>query len=177
LGTEGGSLMSDVDRAILQINTSFPLDKPVRVAVYCRIGENRQNQVSDFDIQKYYYSEIIAKQSNWICSGLYVDEGFKCREQFNIMLADAKAGKFDLIISKSVSRFCRNTAESISIIRDLLGLKNPVGVYFETEGLNTLQPQAEFLLTILLTLAEVESEKRSKTAKLSWQTRKERDRK
>jgi len=169
--------MSDVDSAILQINMRFPPNKPVRVAVYCRIDENRQDQASDFELQERYYYEIIAKQSNWICSGLYVDEGFKCRDQFNAMLTDAKAGKFDLIISKSVSRFCRNTVESISIIRDLLGLKNPVGVYFETEGLNTLQPQAEFLLTILLTLVEVESEKRSKTAKLSWQTRKERDRK
>jgi DNA invertase Pin-like site-specific DNA recombinase len=160
-----------------KIDIYLPTNTPIRVATYCNIVKKTENanQVSDFiTAQKQYYQEIIGKQPNWIYSGIYIDECRKCRKQFNNMIADAKSGKFDLIITKNISRFCRNTIECVDIIRNLLRLKKPVGVYFESQSLFTLHPQAEYMISMLPMVAEIESKIRSEAMKTSWRIRKER---
>ena len=164
--------MSLNDRKVTKINECLPADKPIYVAAYCRVGEKRPDQASNFDIQNLYYRKFIEQQINWVFSGLYMDEGSKKRSQFNAMLADARTGKLNLIIVKSVSRFCWNLTDSIFVIHDLQRLKPPVGVYFENEDFFTLQPQADIILFLMLVMAESEREKRSQAAKVAWNIRK-----
>jgi len=145
-----------------KINEYFQADKSIRVAVYYRKNRKHTEQISSDCLKEKYYREFIEKQPNWIYSGIYIDESVKSQVQFNAMIADAKAGKFDLVIIKSISRFNRNFSDCISAVRDLLRLKKPVGIYFEGEGLCTLNPQTDMLLSYLSIMAIAESENKGK---------------
>ena len=118
-----------------------------------------------------YYNEYIAKHPNWTLVRIYADEGIsatsvKNRKDFNNMIEDCKAGKIDLIVTKSVSRFARNVVDCIKYARDLRALSPPVGIYFETENINTLSQNGELLLTVLAAFAQDESV--NKSISVAW---------
>jgi DNA invertase Pin-like site-specific DNA recombinase len=138
-------------------------EKRLRVAAYCRVSTENENQASSFTLQRKYYEDYIGGHSNWILAGIYADEGLSAtsyakREEFKRMLADCKEGKIDLIITKNVSRFSRNVVDCLSIIRELLNAKHPVGIYFQENNINTLSHSSEIMLTLLSSLAQAESE-------------------
>jgi DNA invertase Pin-like site-specific DNA recombinase len=142
----------------------------IRVAVYVRVSTDNIEQATSFDIQQAHYISYIAKQEGWTMTQIYAEEGVtgtntKHRTQFNRMLDDARTGKFDLIVTKSVSRFARNLLDGIKTTRELLHLPVPVGLLFEEEGLNTFRPDSEFILSVMLMMAQGESEKKSSAVK------------
>lgn len=133
-----------------------------RVAVYVRVSTDNLQQTSSYELQKNYYEEKVSKNPNWTLVGIYADEGItgtslQHREAFNRMIEDCRAGKIDMIITKSVSRFARNIVDCISIIRMLSSLRDPVGVKFETEGIYTLNDNTEMSLNFTATMAQEES--------------------
>jgi DNA invertase Pin-like site-specific DNA recombinase len=140
--------------------------KGLRVVGYVRVSTDRKEQETSYDTQYSRYSTYIESQPNWIFAGIYADTesgtSLKKRAGFKQMVADAKAGKFDMIITKSVSRYARNLVDGIQTARDLLTNNPPVGIMFEEEGLNTFRPDCEFMLSVMLLVAQGESEKRSK---------------
>ncbi len=137
--------------------------KALRVAVYCRVSTDNDNQSTSFSLQKKYYEEFVAQHNNWILVDIYADEGlsatsFTKRENFKRMLEDCRAGKIDLIITKNVSRFSRNVVDCLGIARDLLRSKHPVGIFFQEQNLNTLTNGNEMILTMMSSIAQAESE-------------------
>lgn len=147
-----------------------------RVAVYVRVSTDNLQQTSSYELQKNYYEDYVSKHPLWTLVGLYSDEGIsgtslKHRDSFNRMIDDCKAGKIDIIITKSVSRFARNIVDCISIVRELLALPNPVGVYFETEGLFTPRENAEMQLSFMATMAQEESHNKSQIMNKSLEMR------
>ena len=108
----------------------------LRVAAYCRVSTDDESQQTSYAIQKDFYTSMIGSQSGWRFAGIYADEAISGtstahRVAFNRMVEDAKAGKMDYIVSKSISRFARNTVDTLTCIRELRQLDPPVGVYFE----------------------------------------------
>ncbi len=141
----------------------------LRVAPYCRVSTGSEEQQTSFTAQKEYYTQRIADTEGWTLVRLYADEGItgtstKKRTQFNKMIRDAEKGKIDLVITKSVSRFCRNTLDGLEYIRRLK--KCGVGVYFEKENTNTLYMANEMILTFLMSQAQAESE--SMSTNIQW---------
>ena len=131
------------------------------VAAYCRVSTLQKAQEESFETQKLYYEDYISKRTNWTLVDIYADRGIsatsiKRRADFIRMIEDCKAGKITRIITKSVSRFARNTVDCIATCRMLKALDPPVGVFFEMEGLNTLAPNSEMFLVFLSGLAEGE---------------------
>lgn len=147
-----------------------------RVAAYCRVSTDDPNQTSSYELQKNHYEEYIKEHPGWELVGIYADEGISGtslahREEFHRMLDDCNAGKIDLIITKSFSRFARNTVDSISTVRQLAQLKRPVGVLFETENLFTLNQTSEMILTVLSAAAQEESHTKSEIMNISIEHR------
>ena len=143
--------------------------KKKRVAAYCRVSTDQEEQLSSYEAQVNYYTTYIEKQPDYECAGIYADEGIsgtstKKREQFNKMIADCKAGKIDMIITKSISRFARNTLDCLNFVRLLKDLG--IGVVFEKENIFTLDSKGEVLLSILSSLAQDES--RSISENSTW---------
>lgn len=137
-------------------------DKPIRVAVYARVSTEHEAQVLALDNQLEWYDNIIKQNPNYIEVGRYIDEGItgtsaKKREGFMRMIRDAEQGKFDLIITREVSRFARNTKEMLKYVDDLK--KWGVVVYFINDGLRTDEPDGELRLTIMSGVAQEESRK------------------
>lgn len=133
-----------------------------RVAVYVRVSTNNLQQTSSYELQKNYYEDMISRHSNWTPAGIYADEGIsgtslKHRDAFNKMIADCENGKIDLIITKSVSRFARNIVDCITTVKKLKKLRVPVGVYFETDGIFSLNGEHEQRLNFMSTIAQEES--------------------
>lgn len=133
-----------------------------RIAAYCRISSKDNHQLSSFKLQINYFTNLILKNTSWRFSGIYADEGTsgtstKQRKNFLRMIEDCKAGKIDMILVKSVSRYSRNIVECLSYIRMLKSLPKPVGVYFEKENINSLDEKSEFLLSIFGGIAQDES--------------------
>ena len=140
------------------------------VAAYCRVSTLQKAQEESFETQKLYYEDYISKRTNWTLVDIYADRGIsatsiKRRADFIRMIEDCKAGKITRIITKSVSRFARNTVDCIATCRMLKALDPPVGVFFEMEGLNTLAPNSEMFLVFLSGLAEGESSTKSVAVK------------
>jgi len=138
--------------------TNHPVKR--RVAVYARVSTDKEEQDSSFDSQVKYYTEYIQNRPDWIFISVYVGDGIsatstKKRDGFNQMIADALAGKIDLIITKSVSRFARNTLDSLTAVRKL----KEVGceIFFEKEQIWTFDGKGELLITIMSSLAQDES--------------------
>ena len=155
-------------------------DTKLRVAAYCRVSTDSDDQFTSFEAQKEHFIKSIAKHPNWELHQIYADEGIsgtstKKRVQFNRMMDDAKAGKFDMIITKTVSRFTRNVVDGLKAARELLKLSPKVGIYFEEDKFNTLMPNSEFILTIMLSLAQGESTKKSETMQtcFEWKCQRE----
>ena len=143
-------------------------DLPLRVAFYARVSTDFMEQLNSLENQKQYFTEYIGDMPNWEFAGGYIDEGIsgvttKKREKFNEMIDDAMEGKFDLIVTKEVSRFARNTLDSIQYTRQLLA--NGVAVYFQNDNINTLDEDSEFRLTIMASMAQDESRKISSRVK------------
>ena len=144
-------------------------DLPLRVAYYARVSTDFMEQLNSLENQKKYFTEYIGDMPNWEFAGGYIDEGIsgvttKKREKFNEMIEDAMDGKFDLIVTKEVSRFARNTLDSIQYTRQLLA--NGVAVYFQNDNINTLDEDSEFRLTIMASMAQDESRKIS--SRVRW---------
>ena len=155
--------------------TAKPMDskKKRRVAGYARVSTDHEDQQTSYEAQVDYYTTYIQGREDWEFAGLYSDEGIsatntKHRDGFNRMIADALAGKIDLIITKSVSRFARNTVDSLSTIRKLK--EHNIECYFEKENIWTFDSKGELLLTIMSSLAQEES--RSISENVTWGHRK-----
>ena len=139
----------------------FERPRPVvRVGAYCRVSTELEAQQSSLDLQIMTFKAQIALHAGWVLADIYADDGVSGtlasrRTEFQRMIRDCEAGKIDLILSKSISRFARNLPDCIRTIRRLCALG--VGVYFEREGLDTLAPNMELLLNCLAAIAEEES--------------------
>ena len=126
--------------------------RKLRVAAYCRVSTELEEQESSYEAQVEYYTRKIQETENWKLAGIYADDGksatnTKKRDDFKAMIKDAEGGKIDMILTKSVSRFARNTVDSLLTIRRLK--EKNVAVVFEKEGVNTLDGTGEILITIL----------------------------
>ncbi len=140
--------------------TVRPQMKALRVAAYCRVSTLMEQQESSYEAQVGYYTEKIKSNPNWRLAGIYADDGksatsTKKRADFQTMIDDCMAGKIDMVITKSISRFARNTVDSLTHIRKLK--EKNIAVYFEKEGINTLEGSGELLITILSSQAQEES--------------------
>ena len=147
-----------------------------RVGIYVRVSTDDIRQTTSYELQKKYYEDFVRNHSNWTLVNIYADEGIsgtslKHRDAFNAMIADAKAGKLDLIITKSVSRFARNVMITIGMARDLAHLKPPVGIFFESECIFSLNDDSQMALTFQATMAEEESHTRSRSMETSLRMR------
>ena len=147
-----------------------------RVGIYVRVSTDDVRQTTSYELQKKYYEEFVRAHPNWELVNIYPDEGIsgtslKKREQFMKMIADAKAGKLDMIITKSVSRFARNVVDFIGMVRDLAELRPPVGVFFESECIFSLNDDSQMALTFQATMAEEESHTRSRSMETSLRMR------
>lgn len=150
------------------------VEKKIRVAAYCRVSTDHEDQIHSFDAQVDYYTKYIKEHENYELAGIYADEGIsgtntKKREQFKRMIADCKAGKVDLVITKSISRFARNTQDCLQYSRMLKNLG--IGIIFEKENINTLDSTGELLFTILSSLAQDESRNISENCKWGIRTK------
>lgn len=145
----------------------------IRVAAYCRVSTDQADQANSFAAQQRYFRAYIDGRTDWELAGIYADEGItgtstKKRVQFNRMLRDAYAGRFQLIVTKEISRFSRNILDTITHTRQLR--QAGVGVLFLTENLDTRKPETEMLLTLMGILAQEESRRTS--VRVKWgQTR------
>lgn len=143
-------------------------DLPLRVVYYARVSTDRDAQLNSLENQMTYYEQYIKDNNNWTYSGGYVDEGISGtsvnkRDNFLKMIEDAKSGMFDLIITKEISRFSRSTLDSIKYTQELL--EHGVGVYFQSDNINTLYTDAELRLTIMSSIAQDEMRRLSERVK------------
>lgn len=144
------------------------IEKRKRVAAYCRVSTDNEDQANSFESQQRYFKQYIERNPDWELYEIFADEGIsgtstKKRKEFNRMIACAKNGDFDLIITKEISRFARNTLDSIYYTRDLK--KHGVGVIFMNDNINTLDGDAELRLAIMSSIAQEESRKTSERVK------------
>ncbi len=135
------------------------IEQKQRVAAYCRVSTNKDDQLESLDAQREHYEQVIKNNDHWTFAGIYYDEGLsamqmKTRPKLMKMLNDCKQGKIDLVLVKSISRLSRNVTDYLSIIRDLNS--RGIGLYFERENINTLKEDDEFMLSVLSSLAESE---------------------
>ena len=157
-------------RSLLRTKTIY--DIPLRVTFYARVSSDTDEQLNSLDNQISYYEHFIKKNQAWTFVPGYIDEGLsgistKKRKHFNEMIADAKEGLFDLIITKEISRFARNTLDSLQYTRELLSFG--VGVFFQNDNINTLDEDAELRLTIMSSIAQDELRKLSSRVKFGHQ--------
>ena len=150
-------------------------EKPkLRVAAYCRVSTDSDEQATSYEAQIEHYTEYIKKNPKWVLAGIYADDGIsgtntKYRAEFNRMIDDCMEGSIDMVITKSISRFARNTLDCLKYIRQLKDKNIPV--YFEKEAINTMDAKGEVLLTIMASLAQQESQSMSQNIKLGLQYR------
>lgn len=142
-------------------------NKMFRVCAYCRVSTDNDAQLSSFELQQSHYQQLVGTHPNWDLRHIYADEGIsgtslKNRDDFQRMIAACERGEYDLIVTKSVSRFARNLVDCISLVRKLKKQNPPVGVFFETDNLNTLSEDSELMLSFLATFAQEESVKKAR---------------
>ena len=146
----------------------------LRVAAYCRVSTDSDEQATSYEAQIEHYTEYISKHPDWVLAGIFADEGItgtntKKRTEFNRMIDECMDGNIDMIITKSISRFARNTLDCLKYIRQLKEKNIPV--FFEKESINTMDSKGEVLLTIMASLAQQESQSLSQNIKLGLQYR------
>ncbi len=147
-----------------------------RVAVYARVSTDDPNQTSSYELQKNHYEDLVNRRPNWDLVDIYADEGIsgtslQHRDSFLRMIEDCRAGKIDLIVTKSVSRFARNIIDCIGYVRQLKAENPPIGVFFETENIYTLDKNSEMSLSFIATLAQEESHTKSEIMNSSIEMR------
>ena len=146
-------------------------DLPLRVTFYARVSTDKDEQLNSLENQVQYYTELIQSKPNWTYIPGYIDEGIsgtstKKRDSFLRMIADAKAGQFDFIITKEISRFSRSTLDSIQYTQELL--EHNVGVLFQNDNINTLDSDSEFRLVVMAGVAQDEVRKLSERLKFGF---------
>ena len=166
--------MSDSKRIVTLIPAKPLADRQamkrqLRVAAYCRVSTEEEEQQSSYEAQCTYYTDKIMTNPEWTMAGIFADEGItgtstKKRDDFNRMIRRCKAKKIDLILTKSISRFARNTLDTINYTRMLRAMG--IGVFFEKENINTLDMDSEMLITMLGAFAQAESESISRN--VAW---------
>ena len=171
---KGVNELSDVQRKVTIIPAKPQLEQQIamrkkNVAAYCRVSTEEEEQQSSYEAQCSYYTDLIMKNPEWNMAGIFADEGItgtstKKREDFNRMIRKCRAGKIDLILTKSISRFARNTVDSLKYIRALKGMG--IGIIFEKENINTLETDTELIITFMSAFAQSESE--SISANVRW---------
>ena len=132
----------------------------LRVCAYCRVSTDNEEQLSSYEAQVSHYTDYIKRNPEWAFGGIFADEGIsgtntKKRVEFNRMIEECMAGKIDMVITKSISRFARNTLDTLQYVRQLK--EKGIAVFFEKENVNTLNSKGEFLITLLGSLAQEES--------------------
>lgn len=147
-----------------------------RVGVYARVSTDDPRQTSSYELQKNHYMDVISRHEGWKLIEIYADEGIsgtslQHRDSFKKMIRDCKEGKLDLIVTKSVSRFARNVLDCIGYVRELAAMHPPIGVFFETENIYTLDPNSEMSLSFISTLAQEESHNKSEIMNASIEMR------
>lgn len=154
-----------------KVQTAESRDKyhQLRVAAYCRVSTELEEQQNNYQVQIAYYTDLINKKKEWTLAGIFADEGIsgtqtKKRTEFNRMIRMCKNKKIDLVITKSISRFARNTVDCLEYVRQLKDLG--IGVIFEKENINTLTMTSEFMISLYGSFAQAESESISKN--VSW---------
>lgn len=162
----------DIHAVREQLKFKTIYDIPMRVTYYARVSSESDEQLNSLGNQISYYENFIRQNDRWTFVPGYIDEGLsgistKKRENFNRMVEDASEGKFDLVITKEISRFARNTLDSIQFTRELL--QHGVGVFFQNDNINTLDEDAELRLSIMSSLAQDELRKLSSRVKFGHQ--------
>ena len=162
----------DILAAREELKKKTVYDLPLRVTYYARVSTDKDEQLNSLDNQVKYYETLIKKNKAWTFVPGYVDEGLsgistKKRENFNRMVEDGKSGGFDLIVTKEISRFARNTLDSIRFTRELL--TGGVAVFFQNDNINTLDEDSELRLTIMSSIAQDELRKLSSRVKFGHQ--------
>ena len=155
-------------------STQKEISQKLRVAAYCRVSTDSDAQLESLETQKSHYEQYITSRDDWTFAGLYYDEGItgtkkEKRPELLRMIADCESGKIDFIVTKSISRFSRNTTDCLELVRKLLDLNIPI--YFEKENLNTGSMESELFLSILSSIAQGESVSISENSKWSVQKR------
>ena len=162
----------DIHNIRLELRQKTIYEIPMRVTFYARVSTDSEEQLNSLTNQVSYYEEMINKNYAWSYVTGYVDEGLsgistKKRENFHRMIDDAKAGLFDLILTKEISRFARNTLDSIQYTRDLLSAG--VAVFFQNDNIKTLDEDSELRLSIMSSIAQDELRKLSSRVKFGHQ--------
>mgnify|MGYP000381194046 CR=1 FL=1 len=162
----------DIHSVRQQLRMKSIYDIPLRVTYYARVSSESDEQLNSLGNQIRYYEDFIRKNASWTFVPGYIDEGLsgistKRRENFNRMVDDAEAGKFDLVITKEISRFARNTLDSIQYTRQLLNAG--VGVFFQNDNINTFDEDSELRLSIMSSIAQDELRKLSSRVKFGHQ--------
>lgn len=168
---------SAIDVEVIPSKKDLGIDSDNKIEMvgpYCRVSTLQETQAESFELQKKYYEEYVSRWPNWELADIYADEGIsatsmKRRKDFLRLMEDCKAGKITKIITKSVSRFARNVVDCVSLVRMLRALPHPVGVYFETEHIDTLTPESDAQLSLLASFAE--SESLNKSTSMKWAIR------
>lgn len=140
----------------------------VRVAAYCRVSTDEEEQLNSYESQIAYYTEAISKNPRWTFAGVYADEGItgtvtSKRKDFLRLMRDCEKGKIDMVLTKSISRFARNTVDSLSWVRKLRAMN--IGVYFEEQAIDSLKAENEMLIGLFSVIAQAESENISSNVK------------
>lgn len=166
--------MDDTRRTVTIIPAKSQMDqrtvmRQLRVAAYCRVSTEEEEQQSSYEAQCTYYTDKIMTNPEWTMAGIFADEGIsgtstKNRDDFNRMIRRCRQKKIDLILTKSISRFARNTLDSLKYIRALKGMG--IGIIFEKENINTLETDTELIITFMSAFAQSESE--SISANVRW---------
>jgi len=159
-----------------QVGNNLTANEPpkLRVAAYCRVSTDSDEQALSYEAQIAHYTEYISKNPDWVLAGIFADDGISGtntvkRTEFNRMIDECMAGKIDMVITKSISRFARNTIDCLNYIRKLKEKNIPV--VFEKENINTMDASGEVLLTIMASLAQQESQSLSQNVRLGLQFR------
>ena len=147
-----------------------------RVAVYARVSTDDPRQTSSYELQRNHYNDMVSRRPDWQLVQIYADEGIsgtslQHRDAFVQMIRDCQEGKIDLIVTKSVSRFARNILDCIGYVRQLKAMKPPIGIFFETENIFTLNANSEMSLSFIATLAQEESHTKSEIMNSSIEMR------
>ena len=150
------------------LSKSVQHNKQLRVAAYCRVSTDSDEQINSYEVQKRKYEDMIKNEPGWELVKIYADKGItgtstKNRDEFNNMIRQCKRGKIDMIITKSVSRFARNTLDCLKFTRMLR--KIGVDVYFEEQGIHSIKAASDFYISLFGTIAQSESENISENVK------------
>ena len=165
----GNKKVTKIDATIKITSFDGGIVKKRRVAAYARVSTAAEEQETSLAAQRDYYEQYIKENKEWEFVGIYYDDGisglsFRNRDGFNRMIKDALDGKIDLILTKSLSRFARNTVDTLTTIRKLKAAN--IEIYFEKENIFTLDSKGEFLITIMSSIAQEES--RSISENVTW---------